>query len=131
MFSENCNSLPTPPFHLNNFYNLALHHMICSKDNWSTPKAPFIIIPRHPVSPGLTNHNHSQRGNSSRDPMLLSDWSDEFRCQGCRAEILRPRDMRNVSPGCRVDIFKLETRSSNEGSRKFTITEKAPSRAFS
>ena len=118
MFSENYNSLPTPPFHLNNLYN-----------NWSTPKAPFIIIPRHPVSPGLTNHNHSQRGIASRDPMLLSDWL--VRCQGCRAEILRPRDMRNVSPGCRVDIFKLETRSSNEGSRKFTITEKAPSMAFS
>ena len=93
----------TPPFHLN--CTTALHH---SKDNWSTPKAPFIIIPRHLVSPGLTNHNHSQRGIASRDPMLLSDWSDVFRCQGCRAEILRPRDMRNVSPGCRVDIYKLD-----------------------
>ena len=40
--------------------------------------------------------------------MLPSDWSDVFRCQGCRAEILRPRDMRNVSPGCRVDIYKLD-----------------------
>ena len=78
MFSENCNLLPTSPFHLNNFYNLALHH---SKDNWSTPKAPFIIIPRHPVSPGLTNHNHSQRGIASRDQILPSDWSDAFRCR--------------------------------------------------
>ena len=139
MFSENCNSIPTPPFHLNNFYNLALHH---SKDNWSTPKAPFIIIPRHPVSPGLTNHNHSQRGIASRDQILPSDWSDAFRCRGHRAlsyKIL-PRLATNVSPGCRVDIYKLEPQTKDpevlQSRRRSLLTTsafsllKAPTSAF-
>ena len=101
MFSEYCNSLPTPPFHLNNLYNSFTSFIV--RTTGLHQKLP-LIIPRHLVSPGLTNHNHSQHRIASRDRMLPSDWSDVF----CRAEILRPLDMRNVSPGCRVDIYKLD-----------------------
>ena len=96
-----------------------------------TPKTPFIIIPRHPVSPGLTNHNHNQRSISSRDPMLPSDWSDAFRCWGRRATELQNTASPRHKCVPRVLGRYLQTRASNEGSRIFTITKKVPTRAFS
>ena len=95
------------------------------------PKTPFIIIPRHPVSPGLTNHNHNQRSISSRDPMLPSDWSDAFRCWGRRATELQNTASPRHKCVPRVLGRYLQTRASNEGSRIFTITKKVPTRAFS
>ena len=85
-----------------------------------TPKTPFIIIPRHPVSPGLTNHNHNQRSILSRDPMLPSDWSDAFRCRGRRATELQNTASPRHKCVPRVLGRYLQTRASNEGSRIFT-----------